>query len=180
MNDIDQSQHWGPNDFISGSFVNSWFLKFKLEFLNSKYFLFRYTYLFDFAGGNVLSVLVGHTTFNINTGGIIFEELIIFQRKRTFYGWTTSLLLQPALSLKFSTVPWPFSSLILAREYFDSTVDAIIAKNNDGKQRKRIWKRKLIMVMTKRYHFVFSSSATWRNESTWYEHMCVGGFQQSG
>ena len=55
----------------------------KLDFFNPKDFLFRYTYLFDFAGGNVLSVLVGHTTFNVNTGGIIFEELIIFQRKRT-------------------------------------------------------------------------------------------------
>ena len=39
-----------------------------------------FAYLFDFAGSNVLSVLVGHATFYINTGGIIFEEFKMFQR----------------------------------------------------------------------------------------------------
>ena len=35
--------------------------------------------MFDLAGRNVFLILVGHTAFHVNTGGIIFDELKILK-----------------------------------------------------------------------------------------------------
>ena len=55
------------------------------------------SYLFDFAGSNILSVLVSHTTFNIDTRSIIFEWMNISTLARSHDFFSLKMSFQPFL-----------------------------------------------------------------------------------